>query len=92
MLLSHLITSDIKYVTVITAQVTYKKREGFLVRVNGAERQLDVSGTLSMSNNRLELICHMDKKVVKSHVVITATDIHLFTKVTVQSQSLVCRL
>jgi hypothetical protein len=66
--------------------VTYKKREGFLVRVNGAEKEVDTSGTLFMSNNRLELICHIDKKVVKSHVVITPTDVHLFTKVTNSSE------
>jgi hypothetical protein len=69
------------YVTVVTAQVTYKKQEAFLVRVNGSEKQFDVSGTLSMVGNALELICYMDKKVVKSHIVITPTDIHLFTKV-----------
>ncbi|XP_021914413.1 methylcrotonoyl-CoA carboxylase subunit alpha, mitochondrial isoform X2 [Zootermopsis nevadensis] len=80
MRLNHLLVRDFSFRCGKEAQVTYKKREGFLVRVSGAEEQLDVSGTLSMSNNRLELICHMDKKVVKSHVVITPTDVHLFTR------------
>jgi len=51
------------------------------VRINGAEKPLDVSGTLLMTDNRLHLACHMDKKVFKSHVFITPSDIHLFTKV-----------
>ena len=51
------------------------------MRINGAEKPLDVSGTLLMTDSRMHLACHMDNKVFKSHVFITPTDIHLFTKV-----------
>jgi hypothetical protein len=51
------------------------------MRISGAEKQLDISGTLSVTDGRLNITCHMDKKLVKSHVVITPTEIHLFTKV-----------
>jgi hypothetical protein len=78
MLLSYL---HIKYVTVVTVKLTYEKQGRFLVRINGAEKPLDLSGTLLMTDNRLNLACHVDKKVFKSHVFITPTDIHLFTKV-----------
>jgi hypothetical protein len=66
---------------VIAVQVTHKNKDGFLMRVNGAEKELDVSGTLSVTGGRLNITCLMDKRVVKSHVVITTTDIHLFSKV-----------
>ena len=78
MLLSCLHT---KYVTVVTVKLTYEKQGRFLVRINGAEKPLDVSGTLLMTDNRLHLACHLDKKVFKSHVFITPSDIHLFTNV-----------
>jgi hypothetical protein len=51
------------------------------MRVNGAEKQLEISGALSVTDGRLNITCHIDKRVVKSHVVITSTDIHVFTKV-----------
>lgn len=70
-----------KYLPVVTVKLTYEKQGHFLVRINGAEKPLDVSGTLLMTDNRLHLACHMDKKVFKSHVFITPSDIHLFTKV-----------
>lgn len=81
--LNHLLVRDISFTygkQVITVQVTHKKQDGVLMRINGAEKQFDISGTLSMTDGRLNIICHMDKRVVKSHVVITPTDIHLFTK------------
>jgi hypothetical protein len=68
-------------VTVFTVQVTYKKQDGFLMKVNGAEKQLNISGTLSVTDDRLNITCHIDNSIVKSHVVISPTDIHLFTKV-----------
>jgi hypothetical protein len=73
--------STYKYVTVVTVKLTYEKQGHFLVRINGVENPLDVSGTLLMTDNRLHLSCHMDKKVFKSHVFITPSNIHLFTNV-----------
>lgn len=61
--------------------MTQKKQDGVLMQINGAEKQLNISGSLSVTDGRLNITCHMDKRVVKSHVVITPTDIHLFTKV-----------
>jgi hypothetical protein len=78
---TYLMTSDVICVTVIRVQVTHKKQDGFLMKVNGAEKQFDIYGTLSATDGRLNLVCHVDKKVVKSQVAITPTDIHLFTKV-----------
>lgn len=71
----------LKYVTAVTVKLTFGKQGHFLVGINGAKKLLDVSGTLLMTDNRLQLVCHMDKKVFKSHVFITLSDIHLFTKV-----------
>jgi len=79
----------IKYVTVVTVKLTYEKQGHFSVRINGAEKPLDVSGTLLMNDNRLHLACHMDKKVFKSHAFITPSDIHLFTKV---SDNILCNI
>jgi len=62
-------------------KLTYEKQGRFLASIIGAEKPLDVSGTLLMTDNRFHLACCMDKKVFKSHVFITPTDIHLFTKV-----------
>ncbi|GFG33095.1 hypothetical protein Cfor_12117 [Coptotermes formosanus] len=83
MRLSHLLVRDFIFrygKQVVTVQLTYEKQGHFLVRINGVEKLLDVTGTLLMTDNRLHLACHIDKKVFKSHVFITPSDIHLFTK------------
>ena len=69
------------YVTDVKAQVTYKRSNNFYVKVNGGERVYNVSGILSNTDIGLLLTCRVDDMAVKSRVVITPTDVHLFTKV-----------
>ncbi|KAJ4438069.1 Methylcrotonoyl-CoA carboxylase subunit alpha, mitochondrial, partial [Periplaneta americana] len=83
MRLNHLLVRNIKFTCgkkAVSAQITYKRPDGYLVKVDGADKEHEVFGKLSSTDNKLEMICYVDKQVMKSRVVVSPTDVYLFTK------------
>ncbi|KAJ9576513.1 hypothetical protein L9F63_025591 [Diploptera punctata] len=80
---NHLLVRDFNFACGgqnMTAQITYRRPNNFSMKVNNGQQVYKVAGSLNKTETGLELTCRVDNVVVKSRVVITPTDVHVFTK------------
>ncbi|KAJ9583710.1 hypothetical protein L9F63_021946 [Diploptera punctata] len=77
---NHLLVRDFNFACGGQTQITYRRPNNFSMKVNNGQQVYKVAGSLNKTETGLELTCRVDNVVVKSRVVITPTDVHVFTK------------